>query len=321
MKKIIILFLIFIIFKSFGQVGIGTNTPANTAMLEVSSNNKGFLLPRMTSAQRSAIVSPVNGLQVYDTNTNSIWYFNGTYWVNTLAMASAGDVKSGVQSADHSGWILLDGRALSTLSANQQAVAITLGFSGNLPNANNAYLVQNGGTIGSTTGSNTTILTQANLPNVTFNGTAANAGSHAHTASSSSSGNHAHTGATSSDGDHIHTGSTSTNGNHSHTITPKLTDASTSWQLTGFGFAGFTNAGTTSTSTDGNHSHSLNINSNGTHAHTLSTNTTGAHTHSVTVDTSGDHGHSVSVSSGGSGTPVNIAPKSLTVNMFIYLGL
>lgn len=149
MKKIIILFLIFIIFKSFGQVGIGTNTPANTAMLEVSSNNKGFLLPRMTSAQRSAIVSPVNGLQVYDTNTNSIWYFNGTYWVNTLAMASAGDVKSGVQSADHSGWILLDGRALSTLSVNQQAVAITLGFSGNLPNANNAYLVQNGSTMAS----------------------------------------------------------------------------------------------------------------------------------------------------------------------------
>ena len=321
MKKIIILFLIFPTFKSFSQVGIGTNTPANSAMLEVSSNDKGFLLPRMSSAQRTSISSPANLLQMYDTNTNSIWYFNGTYWVNTLAMASAGDVKSGVQSADHSGWILLDGRALSTLSANQQAVAITLGFSGNLPNANNAYLVQNGGTIGSTTGSNTTILTQANLPNVTFNGTAANAGSHAHTASSSSSGNHAHTGATSSDGDHIHTGSTSTNGNHSHTITPKLTDTSTSWQLTGFGFAGFTNAGTTSTSTDGDHLHSLNINSNGTHAHTLSTNTTGAHTHSVTVDTSGDHGHSVSVSSGGSGTPVNIAPKSLTVNMFIYLGL
>jgi hypothetical protein len=43
--------------------------------------------------------------------------------------------------------------------------------------------------------------------------------------------------------------------------------------------------------------------------------------HSVTVNSSGDHTHSVSVSSGGSATPVNIAPRSMTVNMFIYLGL
>lgn len=292
MKKIIILFLIFIIFKSFGQVGIGTNTPANTAMLEVSSNNKGFLLPRMTSAQRSAIVSPVNGLQVYDTNTNSIWYFNGTYWVNTLAMASAGDVKSGVQSADHSGWILLDGRTLSTLSANQQAVAITLGFSGNLPNANNAYLVQNGGTIGSTTGSNTTILTQANLPNVNFTGTTASAGDHTHSV----------------DPAPVYT---STNGNHSHGSNANGNNIGLAYKDC-YG----TPSGIDFSCNEINNfvTMALSIYAAGDHNHTVdipATNST----------LNGSHTHNVSVSSGGSNTPINIAPKSLSVNMFIYLGL
>lgn len=292
MKKIIILFLIFIIFKSFGQVGIGTNTPANTAMLEVSSNNKGFLLPRMTSAQRSAIVSPVNGLQVYDTNTNSIWYFNGTYWVNTLAMASAGDVKSGVQSADHSGWILLDGRALSTLSANQQAVAITLGFSGNLPNANNAYLVQNGSTMASVSGSNTVTLTHANLPNVNFTGTTASAGDHTHSV----------------DPAPVYT---STNGNHSHGSNANGNNIGLAYKdcygtPSGIDFScGEINNFVTM---------ALSIYAAGDHNHTVdipATNST----------LNGSHTHNVSVSSGGSNTPINIAPKSLSVNMFIYLGL
>lgn len=311
------IFLFALTMSNFAQVGIGTSNPHASAMMDVDATNKGFLLPRMTTVQRSAIASPATGLQVYDLNTNSIWYFNGIYWVNTLAMASVGDVKSGVQSTDHSGWILLDGRALSSLSANQQAVALSLGFSGNLPNASNAYLVQNGGTIGSVTGSNTTILTQGNLPNVNFTGTAANAGSHTHSVdpspvNSSSDGNHFH----STDPASV---STTFNGDHAHTISPELTSPTVSWALSGSGFAGFTVAGSTSTSTNGNHNHTVDIpatnsSTNGTHAHSVDVANT-------TSSTNGDHGHSVSVSSGGSGTPINIAPKSLTVNMFIYLGL
>jgi hypothetical protein len=122
----------------FSQVGIGTQNPHNSAMLEVAATDKGFLLPRMTSVQRNAISSPESGLQVYDVNTSSIWYFNGVFWVNTQAMASVGDIKSGIQLNDHSGWVLLDGRLINSLSANQQAVATSVGLSGNLPNATNA---------------------------------------------------------------------------------------------------------------------------------------------------------------------------------------
>ncbi|MEK7255377.1 MAG: tail fiber domain-containing protein, partial [Bacteroidota bacterium] len=58
------------------------NAPDPSAQLDVSANNKGMLVPRMTSVERAAIVSPVNGLLVYDTDTNSFWHFNGTAWVN-----------------------------------------------------------------------------------------------------------------------------------------------------------------------------------------------------------------------------------------------
>ncbi|ANF49113.1 hypothetical protein A0O34_00435 [Chryseobacterium glaciei] len=69
-------------------VGIGTASPATSSILELSATNKGFLAPRMTTANRTAIASPATGLQVYDTTTNTFWYYNGTVWVNSSAAAS-----------------------------------------------------------------------------------------------------------------------------------------------------------------------------------------------------------------------------------------
>ena len=68
-----------------GNVGMGTTAPAATALLDVSSTTKGFLPPRMTTTQRTAITTPATGLQVYDNSTNSLWYYNGTVWINTAA--------------------------------------------------------------------------------------------------------------------------------------------------------------------------------------------------------------------------------------------
>ncbi|SDR03573.1 hypothetical protein SAMN05421664_3221 [Chryseobacterium soldanellicola] len=66
-------------------VGIGTPSPVASAMLEVNSTSKGFLMPRMTTSERVAVTSPAKGLQVFDTTTNTLWYFNGTIWVNAGA--------------------------------------------------------------------------------------------------------------------------------------------------------------------------------------------------------------------------------------------
>ena len=54
-----------------------TGTIADTsAILDVSSTDKGFLPPRMTMAQRDAIVAPANGLMIYQTDNTIGVYCN-----------------------------------------------------------------------------------------------------------------------------------------------------------------------------------------------------------------------------------------------------
>ncbi len=48
-----------------------------SAIMDITSTNKGILIPRMTSAQRTAIPTPANGLLVYDINLNAFMFYNG----------------------------------------------------------------------------------------------------------------------------------------------------------------------------------------------------------------------------------------------------
>ena len=67
------LFVLFLLIKSnllFSQVAINIDgsSPNNSAMLDVKSNNKGFLPPRMTHAEMNAIPNPADGLIIYCTD-------------------------------------------------------------------------------------------------------------------------------------------------------------------------------------------------------------------------------------------------------------
>lgn len=63
------------------NVGIGTIAPEESAVLDLTSTNKGFLMPRMTSEEKNYIKNPAKGLMVYQTNEASGYYFyNGTQW-------------------------------------------------------------------------------------------------------------------------------------------------------------------------------------------------------------------------------------------------
>lgn len=78
MKKLFALLVLTIPFFSTAQnVGIGTNTPDANALLDISSNSKGVLLPRLTTLQRTSIAGPVIGLTVFDTDTYSFWMYRG----------------------------------------------------------------------------------------------------------------------------------------------------------------------------------------------------------------------------------------------------
>ena len=63
------------------QIGIGTTAPDPSSILEVNSNEKGMLAPRMTTLQRDAIQNPAVGLLVYDTDANLFYYFDGGSWI------------------------------------------------------------------------------------------------------------------------------------------------------------------------------------------------------------------------------------------------
>lgn len=85
LKSILALSLFSVVgaFAQSGDVGIGTTTPNSSAALDITSTSKGLLIPRMSSSQRTLIASPAAGLQVYDTDTNGVWLYNGTAWVSS----------------------------------------------------------------------------------------------------------------------------------------------------------------------------------------------------------------------------------------------
>ena len=152
-----------------------------------------------------------------------------------MTVINYGDVKTGFQSADHNGWIKLNGRLKSSLSSTQQAQATALGIGTNLPNANNSFLVQNGTTIGSVTSSNSKTISQANLPNINFP-----------TATTSYNGDHSHSFTRPNGDQNYNNGSgntwwggswgstnyTSTNGGHTHTVTVSSGGSGTALDIT-----------------------------------------------------------------------------------------
>ncbi len=90
MRNLIVVFLIFTFFgaKLFSQsnVGISENpiVPHPSSLLELRSDNKGLLIPRMTTAQRLTIVNPADGLLVFDTDLSCFVYFkaNTAEWIS-----------------------------------------------------------------------------------------------------------------------------------------------------------------------------------------------------------------------------------------------
>lgn len=82
MNKIFLFVTLFVVTSVLkAQVAINTNssTPDPSSMLDITSANKGFLLPRMNMSARNLIGSPANGLIIYQTdNTPGLYVNTGT---------------------------------------------------------------------------------------------------------------------------------------------------------------------------------------------------------------------------------------------------
>jgi hypothetical protein len=75
------------------NVGIGTLTPEQSAILDLSATDKGILIPRVSLTSTTdigTIPSPATSLLVYNTNTGmaggsvGFWYWDGNIWVQAI---------------------------------------------------------------------------------------------------------------------------------------------------------------------------------------------------------------------------------------------
>ena len=227
------------IYFNTGSVGVGTNTINSSAIFEITSTTKGFLPPRMTTAQRDAIASPVSGLTIYNTTTQFYEYYNGSAW-NIMG----GGVPNGSISAFESttcpvGWVeytAARGQFLRGIDNGAGVDPSGTRLPGNLQLDSNK--------------------------------------SHAHTATSSQEGAHNHTGTTTTNGDHSHPIYAFYPGDTSALI---VNDQSTDKILgtDNQGGPGFYSANQT-TNAAGNHSHTMTTSTSATHNHSITVNADGA---------------------------------------------
>jgi len=79
--------------ETFAQVGIGIVSPNTNSMLDVTATDKGFLPPRLTTAQKTALGTQLiasnlpedKGMLVFDTTVTGYYYWDGAAWVALVA--------------------------------------------------------------------------------------------------------------------------------------------------------------------------------------------------------------------------------------------
>ncbi len=242
-------------YSSFSQVGIGTVSVDPSAMLQIESTSQGLLIPKVTTSERNSIsasaspLSSINALLVFDTDTISFWYHNGTIWIE---LSSSSTEKIGVIAAFAtnllpSGWMALDGSTLPDASYPEIVSVYPYWSDGTtitLPDYR-GYFLRGSGTNGNGISGLSPGTKQNNgtaIPNNPF--------------STDTAGDHSHSDAT-----------TSTSGNHSHSYVDSA--------AIGTSAAAGGNNPVASTSAAGrftgsaSHSHTVSITASGDHTHTF----------------------------------------------------
>jgi len=160
-----ILLSLFAISTTNAQTGIGTATPNASAKLEIAATDKGLLIPRLTSTQKTSISSPANGLLIYQTDGVIGFYVNtGTAASPVWTRINMDWVKTGNDIAYTTGNVSTTG----TLTGGNSSTSSISGFSANInTQSGTTYTIDatdNGKVIQSTGATAVTITIPTGLP-------------------------------------------------------------------------------------------------------------------------------------------------------------
>lgn len=131
MKKIILPLLALLSYTANAQVGINTTTPNNATVLDITSNEKGILIPRLTTSQRDTNLADNNpltvppagiansalspGTLIFNTTENRFEFWDGTVWRQLFVATSSVAGNDGVVKINSSNG---GAKPTLTLSAN-----------------------------------------------------------------------------------------------------------------------------------------------------------------------------------------------------------
>jgi hypothetical protein len=125
MKSLMIISLLSISCLCMSQsIGINTDNPRTSAIVDIQSNTKGLLIPIMDSTSRVNISLPDTGLLVYDSTALSFYYWRDTAWRSlsfpNMVQDTDGDTKIWMEKNRDEDWIRfnLDGKEKMFLAQN-----------------------------------------------------------------------------------------------------------------------------------------------------------------------------------------------------------
>ena len=154
------------------QVGIGTTTPSTSALLDLTSTTQGLLPPRMTQAQRNAILSPEAGLMVWCTNCGAageLQVYNGTSWSNLTGGAQVGTISTITCGSATNNGTLVSGIAAGSVSSE-------IPYSGGNSGTNDGQTVTSTGVTGLTATLSAGVFASSGNLTYTITGTPASSG-------------------------------------------------------------------------------------------------------------------------------------------------
>ncbi len=143
-KKLVLLVIVagVVVFhaRAVRAQGMAVNATGSTAdasaIMDVSSTTQGMLVPRMTSAQRTAIATPATGLLVYQNDgTTGFYYYTGSAWTSLNALSNVTTQGNTFNGASQ----------LVQMNSSTQLPAVS---GTNLTNLNGANLTANSVTVG-----------------------------------------------------------------------------------------------------------------------------------------------------------------------------